>query len=129
MLMQDEKTGEPTEEQLLAHALRPIFEFIIREMQGDRAAASVLFQRYLAGELPEELLSLSRRCVEQDQEGRRTQPHEMKNRLEAPERGAAFTVRQRPGTSPARYDGSARAAARAPRAALASGRPPRRRAG
>ena len=71
MLMQDEKTGEPTEEQPLAHAFRPIFEFIIRGMQGDTAAAGVLFQRYLAGELPEELLSLSRRCVEQDGAGGR----------------------------------------------------------
>ena len=46
---------------------------ILQAMQEDTAAASALFQRYLAGELPEELLSLSARCVQEDQKGRRTQ--------------------------------------------------------
>jgi hypothetical protein len=39
-------------------------------MQGDTAVASALFQQYLARELPEELLALSRRCVQEDQKGR-----------------------------------------------------------
>jgi hypothetical protein len=39
-------------------------------MQGDTVVASALFQEYLAGELPEELLALSRRCVQEDQKGR-----------------------------------------------------------
>jgi len=31
-----------------------------RNMKGDTAAASAIFQKYLVGELPEELISLSR---------------------------------------------------------------------
>jgi hypothetical protein len=38
-------------------------------MQGDTAVASALFQQYVAGELPEKLLALSRRCVQEDQKG------------------------------------------------------------
>jgi hypothetical protein len=69
------KPSEPKDEQLsVSHAFfRPVYEFILRVMQGDTAAASAMFQRYLAGELPVELLSLSRRCVQEDQRGRRTQ--------------------------------------------------------
>ena len=36
-------------------------------MQGDAADASAMFQRYLAGELPEERLSLARRCAQEYQ--------------------------------------------------------------
>jgi hypothetical protein len=42
---------------------------ILRAMQGDTAVASALFQQYVAGELPEKLLALSRRCVQEDQKG------------------------------------------------------------
>jgi hypothetical protein len=101
-VMQDEKPGEPTEGQLLvSHTFRHVYRFILQAMQGDTAAASALFQRYLAGELPEELLSLSRRCVQEDQKGRRTQPSAVKDHLRTPERGAAIADRQRRGTSPA----------------------------
>jgi hypothetical protein len=36
-------------------------------VQGDTAAANTLFQKYLSGELPEELLFISRYYVQQDQ--------------------------------------------------------------
>jgi hypothetical protein len=97
--MQDEKFGEPTEGQLLvSYTFRHVYRFILQAMQGDTAAASALFKRYLAGE---ELLSLSRRCVQKDKKGRRTQPSAVKDHLRTPERGAAITGRQRRGTSPA----------------------------
>ena len=68
MWMQDETNGEPAEEQLsISHTFRHLYRFILRAVQGDVAVANGLFQRYLAGELPEELLALSRRCVQNDQ--------------------------------------------------------------
>jgi hypothetical protein len=71
MWMQDERSGEPTEEQpSISHTFRQVYRFILRAMQGDTAVARALFQQYLAGELPEELLALSRRCVQEDQKGR-----------------------------------------------------------
>jgi hypothetical protein len=70
MWMQDESSGEPTEEQpSSSHTFRHVYRFILRAMQGDRAVASALFQQYLAGELPEQLLALSRRWVQEDQKG------------------------------------------------------------
>jgi hypothetical protein len=71
MQMQDERSGEPTEEPpSISHTFRHVYRFILRAMQGDTAVASALFQQYLAGELPKELLALSRRCVQEDQKGR-----------------------------------------------------------
>jgi hypothetical protein len=71
MWMQDERSGEATEEQpSISHTFRHVYRFILQAMQGDTVAASALFQEYLAGELPEELLALSRRCVQEDQKGR-----------------------------------------------------------
>jgi hypothetical protein len=68
MWMQDQRSGEATEEEpSVAYAFRHVYQFILRAMQGDTDAASAMFQRYLAGELPEELLALSRRCVQEDQ--------------------------------------------------------------
>jgi hypothetical protein len=68
MWMQDERNGEPAKEQLsISYTFRHVYRFILRAVQGDVTVASGLFQRYLAGELPEELLALSRRYVENDQ--------------------------------------------------------------
>ena len=75
MWMQDQRSVDATEEEpSVAHTFRHVYRFILRAMQGDTDAASAIFQRYLAGELPEELLALSRRCVQEDQMRRRTQP-------------------------------------------------------
>ena len=75
MWMQDQRSSEATEEEpSVAYAFRHVYRFILRAMQGDTDAASALFQRYLAGELPEELLALSRRCVQQDQTPNRATP-------------------------------------------------------
>ena len=75
MWMQDQRSGEATEEEpSVAYAFRHVYQFILRAMQGDADAASALFQRYLAGELPEELLALSRRCVQEHQTLNRATP-------------------------------------------------------
>ena len=37
-------------------------------MEGDTVAASTTFQRYLAGELPEESFAFLRRCVQEDKD-------------------------------------------------------------
>ena len=68
MWMQNQRSGEPTEEQpSISYTFRHVHRFILRAVQGDTAVASALFQRYLTGELPDELLALSRRCVQGDQ--------------------------------------------------------------
>ena len=75
MWMQDQTNDEVTEEEpSVAYAFRHVYQFILRAMQGDADAASALFQRYLAGELPEELLAISRRCVREDQTLNRATP-------------------------------------------------------
>ena len=75
MWTQDQRSAEATEEEpSVAGAFRHVYRFILRAMQGDAGAASAMFQRYLAGELPEELLALSRRCVQEDQTLNRATP-------------------------------------------------------
>ena len=75
MWMQDQTKGKVTEEEpSVADAFGHVYRFILRAMQGDTDAASALFQRYLAGELPEELLAISRRCVREDQTLNRATP-------------------------------------------------------
>jgi hypothetical protein len=46
-----------------------VYGFILQAVKGDKAAADAIFEDYLAGELSEELLSISRRCVSSDQAG------------------------------------------------------------
>ena len=48
-------------------AFAEIYRFILRA-----AAAKAMFERYLAGELSDELLTISRHCVEADRVGRHT---------------------------------------------------------
>ena len=47
-------------------AFAEIYRFILRAVRGDSAIAKAIFERYLAGELSEELLTISRECVEAD---------------------------------------------------------------
>jgi hypothetical protein len=62
MWMQDERSGEPTEEQpSISHTFRQVYRFILRAMQGDTAVARALFQQYLAGELPDFIAALRAR--------------------------------------------------------------------
>jgi hypothetical protein len=81
MWTQDQRSAEATEEEpSVAGAFRHVYQFILRAMQGDADAASALFQRYLAGELPEELLALSRSCVQQDQTPNHATPRKQSRR-------------------------------------------------
>jgi hypothetical protein len=66
MWTQDERSGNPKEQPSISYTFRHVHRFILHAVQGDTAAANALFQRYLAGELPDELLALSRRCVQGD---------------------------------------------------------------
>jgi hypothetical protein len=50
-----------------APAFKEVYRFILEAMDGDIFAATELFQKYLAGDLPEELLSISRRWVKAEQ--------------------------------------------------------------
>jgi hypothetical protein len=59
----DHNYNEPTTEY---SAFRDIYRFILRAVGGDTAIAKAMFERYLAGELSEELLTISRQCVEED---------------------------------------------------------------
>jgi hypothetical protein len=49
---------------------RDVYRFILGAARGDAAAAKATFERYLAGELSEELLTISRQCVEADRADR-----------------------------------------------------------
>jgi hypothetical protein len=51
----------------LADAFREIHRFILKAVDGNAAAANALFQRYLNGELPDELLRISRSWVQEEQ--------------------------------------------------------------
>jgi hypothetical protein len=51
----------------LADAFREIHRFILKAVDGNAAAANALFQRYLNGEMPDELLQISRSWVQEEQ--------------------------------------------------------------
>ena len=53
----------------LRHAFKHVYGFILQAVKGDKAAANAIFEDYLAGELSEKLLSISRRYVSADQAG------------------------------------------------------------
>jgi hypothetical protein len=55
-------------------AFGDIYRFILRAV-GDTATAKAMFERYLAGELSEELLIISRQRIEEDRlNGRSSEP-------------------------------------------------------
>jgi hypothetical protein len=105
MWMQDQRSGEARGDQpSVADAFRDVYRFILRAMQGDADAASALFQRYLAGELPEELLALSRRCVQEDQTLNRATPvpHLRAQSMSAPPRKGSRSPRSVQGSTSTR---------------------------
>jgi hypothetical protein len=51
----------------LADAFREIHRFILKAVDCNAATANALFQRYLNGELPDELLRISRTWVQEEQ--------------------------------------------------------------
>jgi hypothetical protein len=66
----DRNAGQRLAEQPnLAYTFREVYHFILQAVKGDTAAANLMFERYLAGELSEELLTISRRWVSADRAG------------------------------------------------------------
>jgi hypothetical protein len=68
--------GPPAEGDALAETqltprdcLHAVYGFILQAVKGDKATADAIFEDYLAGKLSEDLLSISRRCVNADQAG------------------------------------------------------------
>ena len=62
--MEGEVVGElPT----YAPAFKEVYRFILEAVDGNVFAATDLFQKYLAGEMPERLLSISRLRVKAEQ--------------------------------------------------------------
>jgi hypothetical protein len=63
-LMEGEVVGELP---AYASAFEKVHQFILKALNGDTLAATELFQKYLAGDMPQELLSISRRWLEAEQ--------------------------------------------------------------
>ena len=71
MWMADLKHGEHVDElPAYAPALKEVYRFILEAPKSDDVAATRLFRRYLAGEMPEELLDIAR-CRETAEQGNR----------------------------------------------------------
>ena len=59
MWMADLKHGEHVDElPAYAPAFKEVYRFILEALEGNDVAATKLFRKYLAGEMPEELLAL-----------------------------------------------------------------------
>jgi hypothetical protein len=67
----DRNVAEQTECSALEYTFRNVYRFILGAVGGDAAVAKAMFERYLAGELSEELLTVSRQCVRADRKGAR----------------------------------------------------------
>jgi len=78
MWMADLKHGEHVDElPAYAPAFKEVYRFIVEALGGDEVAATGLFRKYLAGEMPEELLGIarSREKARQIQPNRRCRNH------------------------------------------------------
>jgi hypothetical protein len=77
MWMPNKNEGEcPAESESLAEiqatlrdTFRHVYRFILQSVRGDKATANAIFEDYLAGNLSEALLSISRHSVSADQAG------------------------------------------------------------
>jgi hypothetical protein len=71
MWMADLKHGEHVDEPpAYAPAFKEVYRFILEALEGDDVAATRLFRKYLAGEMPEELLGIAR-CRETAEQSNR----------------------------------------------------------
>jgi hypothetical protein len=67
MWMSEPMAGEVVDElPTYAPAFKEVYRFILAATDGNVFAARDLFGKYLAGEMPEKLLSISRRWVQSD---------------------------------------------------------------
>ena len=71
MWMADLKNGEQVDEPpAYAPAFKEVYRFILEALEGDDVAAVRVFRKYLAGEMPEELLGIAR-CRERAEQTNR----------------------------------------------------------
>jgi len=71
MWMADLKHGEHVDElPAYAPAFKEVYRFIVEALGGDEVAATGLFRKYLAGEMPEELLGIARSRERAEQSNR-----------------------------------------------------------
>jgi hypothetical protein len=82
MWMAELKHGEHVGElPSYAPAFKEVYRFIVEALGGDEVAATRLFRRYLAGEIPEELLGIARSREKAEQSNRE---HERPSRGQVP---------------------------------------------
>ena len=64
-----------------APAFKEVYRFIVEALGGDEVAATGLFRKYLAGEMPEELLGIARSREKAEQSNRE---HDRPSRVQVP---------------------------------------------
>ena len=64
-----------------APAFKKVYRFIVEALGGDEVAATRLFRKYLAGEMPEELLGIARSREKAEQSNRE---HDTQSRAHVP---------------------------------------------
>jgi hypothetical protein len=64
-----------------APAFKEVYRFIVEALGGDEVAATRLFRKYLAGEMPEELLGIARSREKVEQSNRE---HDKPSRVQVP---------------------------------------------
>jgi hypothetical protein len=64
-----------------APAFKEVYRFIVEALGGDEVAATRLFRKYLAGEMPEELLGIARSREKAEQS---TGEHDRQSRVQVP---------------------------------------------
>ena len=64
-----------------APAFKEVYRFIVEALGGDEVAATGLFRKYLAGEMPEELLGIARSREKAEQSKRE---HDRQSRAQVP---------------------------------------------
>ena len=80
--MADLKHGEHVGElPAYAPAFKEVYRFIVEALGGDEVAATGLFRRYLAGEMPGELLGIARSREKAEQSNRE---HDRPSRVQMP---------------------------------------------
>lgn len=82
MWMAELKHGEHVGElPAYAPAFKEVYRFIVEALGGDEVAATGLFRKYLAGEMPEELLGIARSRERAEQSNRE---HDRPSRMQVP---------------------------------------------
>ena len=82
MWMAELKHGEHVRElPAYAPAFKEVYRFIVEALGGDEVAATGLFRKYLAGEMPEELLGIARSRERAEQSNRE---HDRPSRVQVP---------------------------------------------